>query len=71
MNPRQRRGVLLLLVTILGAALTFVGIAAYVNSVSSQVGPMVKVLKLTTHIDPMHPIADKDVEVVEIGRAHV
>ena len=68
MNPRQRRGVLLLLVTILGAALTFVGIAAYVNSVSSQVGPMVKVLKLTTHIDPMHPITDKDVEVVELPK---
>ena len=67
MNPRQRRGVLLLLVTILGAALTFVGIA-YVNSVSSQVGPMVKVLQLTTHIDPMHPITDKDVEVVELPK---
>ena len=37
MNPRQRRGVLLLLVTILGAAMTFVGVVTYVNSVSSQV----------------------------------
>ena len=68
MNPRQRRGVLLLLVTLLGAALTFVGVAAYVNSVSSQVGPMTKVLQLTTDIKPMHKIEEKDVELVELPK---
>ncbi|MEG8106160.1 MULTISPECIES: Flp pilus assembly protein CpaB [Actinomyces] len=68
MNPRQRRGVLLLLVTILGAALTFVGVVTYVNSVSSQVGPMVKVLQLTANIEPMHKIDEKDVEVVELPK---
>ena len=66
MNPRQRRGVLLLLMTILAAVLTFGGVAAYVSSVSSQVGPMVEVLRLTTDIDAMHRIEASDVETVEV-----
>lgn len=66
MNPRQRRGVLLLLVTLLGAALTFVGVATYVSSVSSQVGPMTQVLRLTTDVEALHAVTEADVEVVEI-----
>lgn len=66
MNPRQRRGVLLLLVTLLGAALTFVGVATYVSSVSSQVGPMTQVLRLTTDIEALHAVTEADVEVVEV-----
>ena len=52
--------------TILAAALTFIGVAAYVNSVSSQVGPMTRVVRLTTDVAAMHPIAQSDIEVVEI-----
>ncbi len=66
MNPRQRRGVLLLLVTLLGAALTFVGVATYVSSVSSQVGPMTQVLRLTTDVEALHAVTEADVEVVEV-----
>ena len=56
--------------TILAAALTFIGVAAYVNSVSSQVGPMTRVVRLTTDVAAMHPIAQSDIEVdYEIGRA--
>ena len=36
MNPRQRRGILLILVTILGAIVTFLAVLNYVQSVSSQ-----------------------------------
>ena len=32
MNPRQRRGVLLILVTVLGAVVTFVAMFSYVQS---------------------------------------
>lgn len=71
MNPRQRRGVLLLLVTILGAALTFIGVATYVNSVSSQVGPMTQVVKLTTDIKPMQSLTEKDIELVDIPKRWV
>ena len=52
--------------TILAAALTFVGVAAYVNSVSSQVGPMTRVVRLTTDVNALHPITQSDIEVVEI-----
>ena len=52
--------------TILAAALTFIGVAAYVNSVSSQVGPMTRVVRLTTDVAAMHPIAQSDNEVVEV-----
>ena len=52
--------------TILAAALTFIGVAAYVNSVSSQVGPMTRVVRLTTDVAAMHPIAQSDIEVVEV-----
>ena len=44
MNPRQRRGVLLILVTVLGAVVTFGAVFNYVQSVSSQVGPRTTVL---------------------------
>ncbi|WP_249369587.1 MULTISPECIES: Flp pilus assembly protein CpaB [unclassified Actinomyces] len=57
---------LLLLMTILAAVLTFSGVAAYVSSVSSQVGPMVEVLRLTTDIEAMHHIEASDVETVEV-----
>lgn len=66
MNPRQRRGVLLLLMTVLAAVLTFGGVAAYVSSVASQVGPMIEVLRLTTDVDAMHRIEAADVETVEV-----
>ena len=50
MNPRQRRGVLLILVTVLGAVVTFVAMFSYVQSISSQVGPMTTVLKLSQQV---------------------
>lgn len=66
MNPRQRRGVLLLLVTLLGAVLTFVGISAYVSSISSQVGPMTQVLRLTADVQELHAVTADEVEVIEV-----
>lgn len=66
MNPRQRRGVLLLLVTLLGAVLTFIGISSYVGSVASQVGPMTQVLRLTADVQGLHSLTADEVEVVEV-----
>ena len=65
MNPRQRRGVLLILVTILGAVVTFVAVFSYVQSVSSQVGPMTTVLKLSQQVTELKEIKAEDV----VGRA--
>lgn len=66
MNPRQRKGVLLLLVTLLGAVLTFVGISSYVSTVASQVGPMTQVLRLTADVQALHTLSANEVEVVEV-----
>ena len=43
MNPRQRRGVTFMVLAVVAAALVFVGVASYVSSVNSRVGPMVTV----------------------------
>ena len=66
MNPRQRRGVLLILVTILGAVVTFGAVFSYVQSVSSQVGPMTTVVKLSGDVNELQAISASNVETVEV-----
>ncbi len=50
MNPRQRRGVILLAAAAVGAIAVFVWVAGYVSDVRSQVGPMATVLRLTRDV---------------------
>lgn len=66
MNPRQRRGVLLLVVTSLCAVAVFIGVLVYVGSVSSQVGPMVTVVRLTGAVEALQPVDPGVLEVVEV-----
>ena len=56
MNPRQRRGVLLILVTVLGAIVTFIAVFNYVQSVSSQVGPKTTVLELSKDVNELRGV---------------
>ncbi|WP_127132215.1 Flp pilus assembly protein CpaB [Georgenia sp. SYP-B2076] len=65
MNPRQRRGVLLLIATGIGAVVVFFAISAYVSSVASQVGNMVPVVTLTRDVEALEPVRPEMVEVVE------
>lgn len=39
MNPRQRRGVVMLVLAALGACVVFIGVASYVAKVNAEVGP--------------------------------
>jgi flp pilus assembly protein cpaB len=71
MNPRQRRGVLLILVTILGAVVTFVAVFSYVQSVSSQVGPMTTVLKLSQQVTELKEITAEDVVTEQVPKRWV
>jgi pilus assembly protein CpaB len=48
MNPRQRRGVLLLVLALAGAALVFLSVSNYVSDVRTMVGPDLAVLELTS-----------------------
>ncbi|WP_243118344.1 Flp pilus assembly protein CpaB [Actinomyces wuliandei] len=68
MNPRQRRGVLLILATVLGALVTFVVVLNYVQSVSSQVGPVTTVLELSGDVNELQEVTAEDVTAVEVPR---
>lgn len=66
MNPRQRRGILLLLATAIGAVLVFVAVAAYTRSVATQVGPMTTVLRLSAPVTELQPLTPEIVEEVDV-----
>lgn len=56
MNPRQRQGLLLVVVAAIGLVGVFLLIANYVSTVSKQVGPKVRVLALTSSLAPYQPV---------------
>ncbi|GAB4084440.1 Flp pilus assembly protein CpaB [Myceligenerans cantabricum] len=66
MNPRQRRGVFLLVVTSFLAVAVFVGVLYYVRTVSTQVGPMTTVLQLNRAVEAQEPIEPAMLEEVEV-----
>jgi pilus assembly protein CpaB len=66
MNPRQRRGVLLLAVSALGAVGVFVLVARYVSTVQAQVGSKVTVLRITHSVEPLAPLTGDAVQEVRV-----
>ncbi len=66
MNPRQRRGALLLAASIVGALAVLGAVVSYVSDVQSQLGPMQTVLQLDRDLDRYEPIRPRDLEEVEI-----
>ncbi len=66
MNPRQRRGVLLMGVAVLGAVAVFVMIAGYVTDIGRQVGPMTTSYRFTSDVAKNEPITADAVEEVEL-----
>lgn len=65
MNSRQRRGVILLLATIVAAIALFVSIFLYVKEIDSQVGPQVDVLVLAKDVKELAPLTPADVTTVK------
>lgn len=59
MNPRQRRGVLLLVTAVAGSVAVFLGAASYLAQVRSQVQPLTTVLMLTGDV-PAYAAVDDD-----------
>lgn len=68
MNPRQRRGVLLLIVASLGALALILALASYISNVEEQLGPMATQLRLTEDIAYLEEIPAEAVEVVEVPK---
>jgi pilus assembly protein CpaB len=65
MNPRQRRGVLLIGLAVIGALAVFVSVVNYVSDVQSQVGPMVTILQLSADAEPYAEITPDMVVAVD------
>jgi pilus assembly protein CpaB len=68
MNPRQRRGVLLLGAALLGAVVVFVSITRYVASGQAKVGPMDTVLQLSRDVDAYKPVPNDAVVKLRVPR---
>lgn len=66
MNPRQRRGVLLLFATALGAVAVFIAVSVYVGEVNSKVGSYAPVLELTADVTELQPITADMVTVSQL-----
>ena len=66
MNPRQRRGILLLAIAGLGLLAVFVLVASYVADVRAEVDPKVQVLSLTAPAEKDKAIVDDMVELVQM-----
>jgi pilus assembly protein CpaB len=66
MNPRQRRGVALLVVSVIGAAGVFSAVSRYTASVAEQLGPTRPVLSLAHDVPAYASIRPEDVTVTEI-----
>ncbi len=70
MNPRQRRGLILLLASVLGAVAVFVGLVNYTSDVRAQVGDLVPVVRLTKDVPAFTPVGPAASEVVRIPRKY-
>jgi len=65
-NPRQRRGVLFVLLSALLAVVVFVVIASYVGSVSSQVGSLVTVYRTAGAVPAYAALTEEDLVADEV-----
>lgn len=66
MNPRQRRGVLLMVLSVLAAVLVFVGVSSYVADVNARVGPMVTVYRVTQDLPAFSTLSGENTEPAEV-----
>ena len=66
MNPRQRRGILLMAVAALGAVAVFFLVLNYVSNISSQVGPMTTAYRFVKAVPRLKVISDADLEQIQV-----
>ena len=66
MNSRQRRGVILLVLSVLCAGGAFAGVLSVVNDVESKVGPETTAYKLKGNIDAYEALDAGDFEKVSM-----
>jgi len=65
-NPRQRRGLIFMILSVVVAIVVFVILTGYVRSVSSQVGPTTTVYRAAGPIDAYTALGSENLEPVEV-----
>lgn len=68
MNPRQRRGAVLMILASIGAVAVFVAVLSYVSSVRAEVGDFRTVLQLTKDVEANSSITDSMFKKVEVPK---
>lgn len=71
MNPRQRQGLLLVIIAAAGLLGVFLLIANYVSDVSKQVGPKTQILVLRRSLPAYRPVTAADLGVVTLPQQWV
>ncbi|MBX4178863.1 Flp pilus assembly protein CpaB [Streptomyces geysiriensis] len=66
MNSSQRRGIILLILSVLCALGVFAGVLSVVNDVKSKVGPEVTAYRLKTDVEPYTPLGAGQFEKIEM-----
>ncbi|CAM5289951.1 Flp pilus assembly protein CpaB [Streptomyces fumanus] len=66
MNSRQRRGIILLILSVLCALGAFAGVLSVVSDVKSKVGPEVTAYRLRTNVAPYTPLSTDQFEKIEM-----
>jgi pilus assembly protein CpaB len=66
MNSRQRRGVILLLLSVLCALGAFAGVLTVIDDVESKVGPEVAAYRLKSDVAPYTPLSTGQFEKIEM-----
>lgn len=66
MNPRQRRGALFLMLSVLGALIVFGLVAAYVGGVNSKVGNLTTAYRVRSDLPSLAAVTGEDVEPTEV-----
>ncbi|GHH40560.1 Flp pilus assembly protein CpaB [Streptomyces candidus] len=68
MNSRQRRGIILLLLSVLCAVGAFVGVLSVIRDVNSKVGPEVTAYRLKGDVAPYRKLSEAQFEKVEMPK---
>ena len=66
MNPRQRRGALLLIASVVAAIAVFISVLAFIADVNSRAGNFIQIVALSRDVKAYQPITPEDVALKEI-----
>src|SRR5690625_5267810 len=66
MNPRQRRGILLMIIAAIGGAAVFLTVLSYVGNLNSELGSYRTALRLTQNVQPYEEITPDMLEEYEV-----